>query len=509
MGEATLGLQGSDTLLITDLILGGQGYSGRFTFDGVDTLNLASYWQSLTPKTADVMVAELEDEVDELEDDVDDLEAALSDAKADAAEAIAAAEANHADAIADLKSDVAAAKADARRARAFADRVSAQAAEGGPAGPRLVVDPAKIDLDRAEMQLAGPDSIYVTNIYYGSTRASVLLRYNGTNGAKIYGPYFDDEKLLYDSYELGEATLRVQGRDTLLLTDLVLGGQGYSGRFTFDGVDTLNLASYWQTAPPVTDEMRVADLQKQLQNTKDRYERAISVAEANYENEISDLEASLAVAEADLSRAQADAAAAVSAEPSVAPSALPTRTVLSGFGRGSGVKGDWSATNAGATQRNGGEYFAKYAIPLVQNQAQTLYTFTAKATGPGYTGYGLHFYVSGDRAAGGYGLGSSYLVWLTRDPDFYGTDDTYLQLYQSFNDVYMIQIASVKIPNAISATNTTSVLYDKSAGSVVVSVGGRRQLIHEVSTPLLRGTKIALRALGAPVQFTNLNVKAK
>ena len=255
--------------------------------------------------------------------------------------------------------------------------------------------------------------------------------------------------------------------------------------------------------------MRVADLQKQLQNTKDRYERAISVAEANYENEISDLEASLAVAEADLSRAQADAAAAVSAEPSVAPSALPTRTVLSGFGRGSGVKGDWSATNAGATQRNGGEYFAKYAIPLVQNQAQTLYTFTAKATGPGYTGYGLHFYVSGDRAAGGYGLGSSYLVWLTRDPDFYGTDDTYLQLYQSFNDVYMIQIASVKIPNAISATNTTSVLYDKSAGSVVVSVGGRRQLIHEVSTPLLRGTKIALRALGAPVQFTNLNVKAK
>jgi hypothetical protein len=301
----------------------------------------------------------------------------------------------------------------------------------------------------------------------------------------------------------------VQGDDTLLVTDLVLGGQGYSGRFVFDGVDTLNLASYWQTAPPVTDTMRVAELQLQLQNTRDRYERALSVAEANAENEISDLKASLAVAEADLARAKADADAARRAGTGAPAPVMPTRTILSGFGRGSGIKGDWSATNASATQRNPGEYFAKYAMPLVQNQAETLYAFTAKASGPGYTGYGLHFFVSGDRAAGGYGLGSSYLVWLTRDPKFYGTNDTYLQIYQSFTDTHMIQVASSKIPDPISASNSTAVYYNRSTGEIFVSVNGTEQLRFKASAPLLRGTKVAFRALGAPIEFSGFTVKAK
>ena len=148
------------------------------------------------------------------------------------------------------------------------------------------VDISMIDVSKAEMSLAGPDSVYVTNIYYGMTRLSVMLKYNGGTGATIYGPYFDSDKLLLDSFDLGYADIRKLGDDTLIISDLILYGEGVSGRFKFDGKYTLDMQRWWQTEAPKTDETRIAE----LTTSQTRYEQEITATKGKYQADIAELE---------------------------------------------------------------------------------------------------------------------------------------------------------------------------------------------------------------------------
>ncbi len=423
------------------------------------------------------------------------------------------------------------------------------------------VDTSKIDLSKAELSLAGPDSVYVTNIYYGSTRLSVLLRYDGKSGALIYGPYYDSDKLLLDSFELGYADLRVLGNDTIIVSDLILYGQGVSGRLKYDGVATLNLASWWQTMTPTTDEMRIANLQSQLQTaktaqkrleeeivaTKAKYEadiaevetekqaledeladlnRRIAVGIRQYESEkkaledkLADLNGKIAVGVrqyenqiASLRRQLESAGVKVEAAPAVATAySRPTQTVFSGFAAGTGAYGNWSATGGRLTQSNTSLYFAKYVIPGEQSADQTLYSFTAQvaSNAKDFVGYGIHFYASGDKRANSYGFGNSYLVWVTRDPRFYKTEDTYVQVYRSYDDIRMLQVASVATPTRITAANDVEVLYDRANAKITVAINGVDYLTYDVPNPIRSGAKGAFRTLGGPVTFSDFSIKAK
>jgi hypothetical protein len=346
------------------------------------------------------------------------------------------------------------------------------------------VDVKDIDVSKAIVTLAGPDSIYVRNIYYSGVRMSVVLKYDGADGAIVYGPYLDGDKLLLDSYEMGEAKLRIQGDDTLLVSDLILGGTGFAGRLKYDGVYSLKLDSYWETMPPKTKEMRIAELQNSV---------------ASSQATVADLRQKLAAAEQVAARAAAAPAAVV----------MPTRVVRSGFGGGASLLGTWNVTASRAGQNDEALFFAKYSIPLSQTANRTLYSIAGNATGTGRIGYGLHFFASGERTGRGYGFGSSYLIWLTRDRGYYGTNDTYVQIYQSFDDVRMIQLASTAVPTSIATSIKTDVLYDRNAKTITVMVNGNQVLSMPVFSPISRGDKVVLRTSGAPIQFTDLSVKVE
>ncbi len=399
------------------------------------------------------------------------------------------------------------------------------------------IDLSKVDLSNARMSLAGPDRIYVANIYYQGTRLSVLLESDGANGAVVHGPWFDDDKLLQDYLELGYASLRIQGDDTLLISDIVIGGQGYSGRFKYDGVYTITYDRAWTTDAPVAAETEIAALKEQLGNTRQRYEEQLRATSVVQEEQLKELKLEFAAAErvsnskvgelktelastvrvsntkvrgleTELAAVRKVAEAAGADVSAVSAVTLPSRIQKSGFAGGRSVSGSWTSTSSRAAQTDNGSYYAKFRIPLAQSARETLYSFDARATGTGFAGYGLHFFVSNEIYGAGYGYGTSYLVWLTRDANYYGTDATYVQLYRSDDDVAMVQMASATIADSVNSVNSTDVLYDPSAGTITVSVNGTEYLSVAVKSPIRRGSSIALRALGSAI-FSDLTVKTK
>ena len=488
LGYAKLRLQGNDTLVISDLLLYGTGVSGRFAYDGVYTLNLENWWQTSGPMTSEMRIAALE---------------AQADTTALMA-SITAAEAERDAALADLASaeaDLAEAMADLEAAKAENDRLALRlsmggggmaatpgAAAGSSIDPRSV-DISQLDLSDSMMHLAGPDTIYLTDIEYGGVPMSVLLKYDGKQGALIYGPYFDDNKLLLDSFELGYANVRLQGNDTLIISDLILYGTGVSGRFEYDGVYTLNLSSWWETMTPKTNEMTIAELESQMDAAERRYERELAAASTKI---------------AGLERQLASGAGVAMVE-------KPTRTTVTGLSSGSSILGNWNMSGGNLTQSNSALLYAKYGIPMSQSNNQTLYSFTAQASASGtaFVGYGLHIVASGDRAANSYGYGDSYLIWVTRDPSYYKNNNTYIQVYRSYDDIKMLQVASVATDENIARSSDVEILYNKVSGLITVWINGNLYVTYNAPSPIQSGNKVAFRTLGGPVTFSDFDVKVQ
>ncbi len=351
------------------------------------------------------------------------------------------------------------------------------------------IDTSLLDLSKAKVSIAGPNSVYIRSIYYNGKELSVLLKYNGTNGATVYGPYYEKDKLLLDSYNLNYAKLRISGPNEITVSDLILGNQAYSGTLKWTGDATLVVDSYWKSSMPETYEMKIANLQNTINSLKEKYAGQIS----SLKNQI-----------ASLKKARVTT---VTVQP---VQKKPQRTVLSGFSGGKGLFGNWAVSYSYAKQKNKSLKFAKYSIPLYQSEDLTYYSFTANTqASQGWVGYGLHFFASGEQTGKGYGFGRSYLVWLTRDPTHYQAKNTYLQLYESFNDIKMVQLASVTIPQSITSTLTTEVLYNRETGEITLFVNGQKELSLIVESPIYSGNKIALRTLGGPVEFTDLEVKTQ
>jgi hypothetical protein len=393
----------------------------------------------------------------------------------------------------------------------------------GAAWSQTALNPALLDLSSARLSVAGPDRIYVRSLGYGGAELSVLLQYDGRNGVTVHGPYLADEKLIPDTAELAYARLRTSGRDALAFTDIVMGGVAYSGRLLWDGGTSMVLESYSTGPAPETNEQKMAMLEAEARagsGYRDQVTRLTALLEAARTDlaaqtrsgaasreQVTTLTTELGDARAELAQARRAAQATAAAATTEVPAWRTVLTAQQAAGFRPTTFGSWKATDRALTQADGTLKYAKYVVPFAQTAQHTQYAFTAKAGATGWVGFGLHFFASGSTGADAYGLGRSYLVWLTRDESFYGTKRAYVQLYESMNDTDMIQLASANLGLDLTSPVNTEVVYDRTEGTVQVRVNGELALTQVVD-PLSRGDTIAARSLGAGVELSSFSVRA-
>jgi len=181
-----------------------------------------------------------------------------------------------------------------------------------------------------------------------------------------------------------------------------------------------------------------------------------------------------------------------------------TRTLVSGFSTAEVQLGNWNVSKGRAVQRDPDQYFAKLRLPAPQKDAPTLYRFTARSTGEGWVGLGLHLYAS-DSDKRGYGFGKSVLVWLTRDPEVYKSSATHLQLYRSDDDIHMARTLDSVIAEHIASSLSLDVLYEPQTNYVTVAVNGEDKVRYKLWFDINSGVEVALRTLG-PAEFSGLTV---
>lgn len=186
-----------------------------------------------------------------------------------------------------------------------------------------------------------------------------------------------------------------------------------------------------------------------------------------------------------------------------------TDTIHSGFAGSKPDVGDWSLTDYQAVQTDSDAFFAKLAVPAAQSDEPVLYSFSVRSLDPGgWVGVGLHFFVSDVDKRRGYGMGKSLLVWLTRDPDVYKTQLTYLQLYRSDDDINMGRVLDSVIEEPISEFLDIEVLYEPDNQYLTVAIGGEDKIRYRTWFGIDSGVEVALRSLGA-AEFRDFRIRTE
>ena len=183
-----------------------------------------------------------------------------------------------------------------------------------------------------------------------------------------------------------------------------------------------------------------------------------------------------------------------------------TKVLLEGFSRSVPQLGYWNVIGDTATQTDEDQYFAKLVLPIKQQTKPTLFTFKTRSRGFGWVGTGMHIFATDDHALRGYGYGNSLLVWLTRDPDYYGSADTRLQLYRSDDAVQMEMVLDAIIEEPLTEYLDVAILYEPEAEYITISVNGIEKLRYKTWFGIDTGLEIALRSLGGYADFTDLKV---
>jgi hypothetical protein len=186
-----------------------------------------------------------------------------------------------------------------------------------------------------------------------------------------------------------------------------------------------------------------------------------------------------------------------------------TKVLRSDLMDSSARMGTWVVQGAGARQTDASQYFSRLELPLAQDGKPLLYHFKARATGKGWVGLGLHFFVEDVVKRRGYGEGKSLLIWFTRDQAARGVDTTYLQLYRSDNDVVMERMFDAAIDTNIVLWRTVDIVYDPVAEYVAVSVDGVLRIVYKTFFGRTSGATMALRTLGGGVEFADFSVRGE
>ena len=293
--------------------IGGRGYSGQLRYAGDNRLEVVGIRQVTLPPTAEELVAAAQAEA----------AAAVAAARADADAAVAAAEAR----LAAVEAESAAAIAEARTALASAqDKVDVMMAEAHrPSAVTIApgqIDPSLLNLDAAQVYLAGPESIYVSSIGYGGDTYSALLRYRGGTNATVERIFGSSGKLIPDSVDLSHTELTLTAPDILDVAYVGVGGKGFSGKLRYAGGNRLEVVDLREVALPLTAEQLVAaadaraaaglaEARAAVADVEARAADAIADARAAADDAVAEAEARLAAVEAKSAGAIADAQAAL------------------------------------------------------------------------------------------------------------------------------------------------------------------------------------------------------
>ncbi len=459
LAQARLAFAPPDALDISYVELNGQGYAGRLRYAGGNRLQVDGIRRVTLPPTAAQRVAAAEASAAAAAQQAAVAEAAQADAEA------AATAAAQQVAAAQAAADAAAAEADQARAELA---VIAQDAAGRRVRPALV-DFNLLSLERAQVSAAGPESVYVSGIRYDGGEFGARLRYAGGNRGMVE-ELFATASGGAAALDLSAPAFEVRGPQTMVISNVGIGGDAYSFTLQFERGGAIVISQRKQG------------------------HRVRSAAELLRDGLLSG--------------------------PGV------TR-VVNGIrgGRALPEEGEWiTAAGAVASQIDAASSHAKFAFHDVpQPAAPTLYGVTVRAPGDRKVGYGLHLLASGAPQTGNtWNYGRSYLVWATRERDFYDTEATQVQLYESLDGNRLMWLNSRNLQQGLAPGLTLEALYqpDDCAeqagaapcyGSITVLVDGMEQFKVAVSAEVAgrEADAIALRALGGPVEFIDLYVHSR
>ena len=105
-----------------------------------------------------------------------------------------------------------------------------------------------------------------------------------------------------------------------------------------------------------------------------------------------------------------------------------------------------------------------------------------------------------------YGFDNSLLIWLTRDPEFYGSGKTRLQLFRSDESVKMELVLDAAINEPLSEYLDIEILWEPMEEYITISVNGIEKLKYKTWFGAETELEVALRSLGGGVDFKSLKV---
>ena len=315
LSHTELALIAPNVLDVANVGVGGKGYSGQLRYAGDNRFELVGLTPVKLPPTAQELMAQTEARA------AASIAEARAAAEASAAEA-AAARAAAADADARLAAVEAGSAADIADAQAAVDaahdKVDMLMAEAHRPSVVMIsadqIDAGLLNLDAAQVSLAGPESVYISSIRYAGDNYSALLRYRGGTTATVENIYGPTGKLIPDSVDLSQTELTLIEPDILGVAYVGVGRTGYSGQLRYAGDNRLEVVGIRPvTLPPTADELvAAARAQAAAGVAEARASADVAVAGARTAADSAVAEAR-AAAEAAVAAAEADAAAAKAA----------------------------------------------------------------------------------------------------------------------------------------------------------------------------------------------------
>ena len=277
LSQTTVAFVSPDSFAVSNVEVGVVGYAGTLQYTGDGQLQVTGIRRVTLPPTDAENAAAA---IDEAMDDADQMvSAAMDDAKAKVSAAMAEADQMVSDAKAAADEMVSAtmadadAKVDAAMARAAAAEAEMDAMKMAMHQPSAVqvafaqLDAGLADFGSAQVSLAGPDAIYVSNIMYGGQPYSALLKYAGGTSATVQYVFGPVGKLIPDSVDLSQTTVAFASPDSFTVANVGVGGAGYSGTLQYTGDGQLQVSGLSRVDLPATAEELLAETREELADT--------------------------------------------------------------------------------------------------------------------------------------------------------------------------------------------------------------------------------------------------
>ncbi|MFW5786358.1 MAG: hypothetical protein ACOCYC_03865 [bacterium] len=386
------------------------------------------------------------------------------------------------------------------------------------------LDPQLLDISEASFYFQGPLEIYVQDLVYDGHKYAAVLDYDGDREVRVEAPEDYGADMRPSAIDMSGVEIELKDDGSVTLTGAVINGFEYEADLVYQDGRTLAATEGFDRLGPATSPQGVAaeridKLQQELaqaQVDQDRAETQIEQLRAGnrpvavLQDEVERLESRIEERDARIARLNNRVSELrVQLDDARNPTMpqLP-RLVHSGFEGQSTSFGRWQSPERSMEQTDSEARFAKVIYPVEQDGSAFTYAVEASAPDSGWVGYGVHFLADGFNSARGYGLGRSYLLWVTRDPEHNQTDRGFVQLYQSFNDVHMIEVASAILPVSSFNELRATVHADTVSNEIEVYLDGQYAFTFPAADLADGAEAVALRALG-PVTFTELSVRSR